>query len=157
MSKIIQKSIYGSVAILKAYCKKCEQTSFVVDGRYTCCGELLVKIPEKERIKREVEGEIRRSNISLKVKQEILEEQENKCIYCENILNELWWNKKKSKYIKLRIHYDHFVSWNYSRDNHKYNIFASCHICNSIKSDKYFADLISAREFINEERKKKGY
>jgi len=156
MGKKIIKSIYGSVALLKGYCKKCKEYSFIIDGEYQCCNALSGEIYKKEIKKRESIGESRRSYISQKMKRDILESQNSKCIYCEKKLEEYFWHNLKGKHVKLRIHFDHFVSWNYSRDNHRNNIYASCHLCNGIKSDKYFYDLISAKEFINERRKEKG-
>jgi len=154
----IIKSLYGSVAILKGYCPKCRHYSFVIDGLLKCCNtpfdETLI---QKERIKREIEGESERSRIPEKVKKQILERQGNRCIYCDCALDDYVWNSKRTKYEKIKIHFDHFVAWDYSRDNKEYNIYASCHICNLIKSDKYFYDLTSAREYILSERKKKGY
>lgn len=122
-----------------------------------CCDTPFKDIPEREVIKREIEGENRRSNIPYKVKREIKESQNNRCIYCDIDLTSIVFNEKRNKMVKIKTHYDHFVSWNYSRDNQKQNIYVSCHICNGIKSDKYFSDLISAREYILTIRKQKGY
>jgi len=155
MSKIIQKSLYGSVAILKGYCKNCKETSFIINGEYQCCLEPVVKNIEKEITKRECIGENDRSIIPKKIKDEILEQQNFKCIYCEHNLLKPRWDAKRSKYFKHRIHFDHFVSWSYSRDNHKTNLYASCPLCNHLKSNKYFYDLISAREYLNEKRKER--
>ena len=157
MNKRITKSLYGSVALLKGYCKSCQSNAFIIDGKFNCCDEEVIEQVETHKIKREIEGESERSHIPLKLKQEILLKQESRCIYCEKKLEGFYWSNSSSKFVRLRIHFDHFVSWKYSRDNHKNNLYASCNICNQIKSDKYFYDLISAKEYINAKRKEKGY
>jgi len=156
MRKII-KSLYGNIALLKAYCPFCKAYSFIIDGCFVCCERKYEDIPINEIKKREIVGETERSYIPLKVKKEILESQEHKCIYCNCNLSGHIWDTRNSKFIKVKIHYDHFVSWNYSQDSHPSNLVASCHICNLIKSDKYFKDIISARDFILNTRIKKGY
>lgn len=157
MGKIITKSMYGNVALLKGYCNNCKNEAFIIDGEFSCCGTNPHEQFNKQRIKREIEGENVRTRISSKIKIKILEQQNNKCIYCEKELDGYVWDNKRSKYRKIVIHFDHFISWNYSRDNKENNLYASCNICNQIKSDKHFYNLISAKEYINEKRKEKGY
>ena len=152
MKKVI-KSLYGSIALHKSYCPKCKKYSFIQDNKLACCDYLISELPNYEFIKRESEGETFRSIIPLKVRKEVLQKQENKCIYCDiNLINGYIWNVKRSRYQKVKIHFDHFISWNYSRNNEEQNIVASCDICNHIKYDKYFPDIISAREYILEKR-----
>lgn len=157
MKRNIQKTIYGSATLAKVYCNKCQCRAFVIDGLKQCCLTELSNIPEKETIKREALGETERSIIPKKLIKELLLKQENKCIYCEHSFDKLFWDRTKSKFIKLIVNTDHFVCWNYSRDNSQGNIYISCHICNGIKHSKHFSDVISAKEFINERRKEKGY
>lgn len=153
----IVKAIYGSVMLLKDYCNNCKCSAFIIDGCFTCCGEIVRKEYDSEKKIRECEGEDKRSIIPKKLKNKILEQQEGRCIYCEKQFDEYVWDQKRSKYTKLRVCYDHFAAWTSSRDNHEENLYASCQICNGIKSDKFFYNLISAKEFINERRKEKGY
>ena len=153
----IEKAIYESVALLKHYCPNCKINAFVINGILQCCGLALKNIPEHEKEKRYSETEKKRSYIPIKIKQEILAYQENKCIYCEHKFNDIIWHPRRKKYIHLRIHFDHFVCWNYSGNNRPYNLVASCHVCNQIKHDKYFPDIPSAREFILKRRHEKGF
>lgn len=147
MAKII-KALYGSIALLKAYCPFCRAYSFIQDGKFLCCDAKYRDIPTKEVIKRESEGEYKRSRIPYKIKKRVLARQENKCIYCGCELEGYIWSEKKAKFIKSKLHFDHFVPWTYSRDNAEDNFVASCSRCNLKKSDKYFKDVISAREYI---------
>lgn len=149
----IKKSFYGKIVILQAYCAHCKGYSFLQDGFLSCCGQELQDIPSRETLKREIEGEKRRSRIPTKIKKQILEEQNNKCIYCGIELGESAWVRGKLR--RSKIHFDHFVSWNYSQDNSKYNLVASCDLCNLIKSDLYFVDVVSARQYILSKRHSK--
>lgn len=157
MKKTITKSYYGSCCIPKGYCENCKNTVFIIDKHYTCCGQPFIDNAVKEKKQRVCNTEYTRSYITKKIKFEVLQEQDNRCIYCDMLLSNNAWNNKTCKYTKLQIHYDHFEPWIYSGNNNKYNLYASCHICNLIKSDKHFINLISAREYINEKRKTKGY
>lgn len=157
MARKVVKSLYGKIALLKGYCKHCGKLAFIIQEELQCCGRPLGVMPIHERIKRESETDLKRGAIPAKLKREILEQQDNKCIFCDSSFGSLAWNDKRKKYIKLKIHYDHFVPWVYSGDNSGPNISASCHICNSLKSDNHFYDLISAKEYLNAKRIRRGY
>lgn len=148
-SKKIIKSIYGSTALLKAYCFICKAYSFIQNGVFVCCNRVYENIPKKEILKRESAGQRNRKRLPKKVKNRILEAQNHKCIYCDIDLNDKYvWDNKRAKFIKIKVHFDHFVSWNYSRSDQASNLVAACHLCNGIKSDKYFTDIQSAADYI---------
>jgi 5-methylcytosine-specific restriction endonuclease McrA len=156
MRKSITKALYGSVALLRAYCPNCRRWTFLIDGVMQCCDQKYDLLVEREKIKRMSQSESERSMLPLKLRKEVLKSQDYKCIYCEaDLQNNLVWDSKKSKYVNQKIHYDHFIAWIHTGDNHKQNIVASCNFCNQIKSDKYFYNLISARDYILEQRKKR--
>ena len=155
-TKETEKVLYGSVAILRAYCNDCDTEAFIISGLLQCC-DRPYKIPEKINLQREIEGKHKRGYIPAKVKRKILKQQKNKCIYCGEDLDGFIHNKKKDRVVELRTHFDHFVSWNYSRNDGKSNLVASCQICNGIKSDHYFQNITCARKYILERRKEKGY
>ena len=157
LGKELIKAMYGRVGLLKAYCDRCKGTYFVIDGVYQCCDKKTIRIYTKVKTKRYSEGESKRTKIKMTTKKEIVEKQKNKCIYCNCNLDGFIWFEKNNAYRKVKIHFDHFISWNYSRDNNKNNLVASCQICNLLKSDKYFQDLSLAKEYILEERKKRNY
>ena len=139
------------------WCPRCKKFAFVIDGLFQCCDLDIDQLPDIEQTKRISEGRFRCDRIPLKLKKQILEKQDHKCIYCQKDLAGYITNSFTGKLIKLKTHFDHFVCWNYSRDSSDYNMVASCHICNLLKSDKYFPDITSAAEFIMNQRKKKGY
>jgi hypothetical protein len=155
--KVIRSS-YGSTQLLKATCPNCGVTAFIIDSIIQCdCNYRIKRPPTKVIDKRETTTEVKRSLIPMTVKRTILENQGNRCIYCDNILDGFVWNTKRNRYTKNQIHFDHFLAWSYSGDNHDYNILASCHICNMYKSSKYFPTVKDAREYILKRRKEKGY
>jgi len=149
--RTIEKTLYGTVALYRDICPSCKTQAFVINGEFACCGHPYSSKPEREKIKRETETFYQRAPISLKTKNKILKEQGFKCIYCGLPLN------LRFKGIKNSIVFDHFIPWNYSQDSREYNIFASCYECNSLKSGKFFVDLISARQYVlTEKAKRKG-
>lgn len=153
---VLEKKLYGAVCIPRAYCKQCGETSFIVGGLFTCCGSYYQDTATRERIKRECITESQRSAIPKKIMEEILDEQKYRCIYCDRDLKQKFvWRKDKGRYGRLKIHFDHFVPWISSGDNNKHNLYASCNLCNQIKSDRHFIDVASAKIFILERLKQK--
>jgi hypothetical protein len=74
------KSCYGSVALLKVYCEKCEANSFVLDEKTVCCGKR-VKV-DAILSERQSSGSYKRKTISLEVKITLVHWQKGKCFYC---------------------------------------------------------------------------
>jgi len=154
MEGTVTKTFYGSQVMLKAYCKECEMDAFIVDGKLQCCDKK-IEIPPEVKLSREFDGSQKRHQISRKIKNQILKKQENKCIYCKCDLDGWIFNKKRQEYTPVKIHYDHFISWNYSRNDQENNLVAACHVCNFIKSDLYFRDFVSTRDHILKKRAEK--
>ncbi len=144
--RTIEKTLYGAMALYRDVCPSCKVEAFVINGEFPCCGHLYSSKPEREKIKREAETSHQRAPIPLKTKKRILEEQGFKCIYCDLPLN------LRFKGIKNSIVFDHFIPWNYSQDSREHNVYASCYECNSIKSGKFFVDLISEKLYILTEK-----
>ena len=153
MTKII-KSLYGNVALYKMFCLNCHDYAFVVDEKFTCCGEKIQK-PDVEITKREIEPVEKRKRISNTLKNQILGEQKFCCLYCEKPFGS--YVKKQGKTIKLKINFDHIIPFAFSHNNFKYNFIAACQICNYIKSDLYFSTLEEAKIYILTKQKNKGY
>lgn len=157
MGRKVEKVFFGSVAMHRLYCPDCKDTALILNGKHLCCGAEVSEMPDQETLKRETEGSVKRLTVKAKDKRRILAEQDNRCIYCGAVLDGLAWNRRKVKYFDIRINFDHFICWKYSRDSHKANIVAACHICNGLKGSKYFDTVEAAREFILERRIKKGW
>ena len=149
--KPIMKSMYGSKVLLKGWCPDCKGYYFLIKGELQCCGKRLAQIPGNEITKRESETPNKRG-FSAKDKKEALEEQDYCCIYCGTDLMGYEWNPQKEIYVKVKIHYDHFIPWSYSGDNQKSNVLASCSTCNLLKSDLYFRTIEEAKEYIMSRR-----
>jgi hypothetical protein len=110
-----------------------------------------MSIPKKEIIKRETEANGARGFKSCD-KKKALERQASCCIYCGVDLNSFVWNKNKSRYEKVKIHYDHFVPYAFVHDSRGCNIVASCSVCNGLKSDFHFQSIEEARVYIMNKR-----
>jgi len=151
---IVTKSIYGSTIINKGYCKRCKGNYFIIDGKFKCCDSLVPNF-DKEKFKRECIATSKRKQLSIGSKSEILENQKYECFYCGRNLNRALFDTLRNKTVSNNIHFDHFVPFTYSQDNHKENYVASCSICNQIKYNHFFNDEISARKYILEKSKEK--
>lgn len=134
--KIIQKALYGNVALHRGFCHKCKQMALIIDNRFQCC-LLEAGPPERERKKRISETpDGYHKQLPPKIKRKILDDQDYCCIYCGvNLHGKI-------------IHYDHFVPWAYSQNNAETNMLASCNRCNLVKSDMYFQTIEEARIYI---------
>ena len=156
VSKQLIKAQYGKVKLLRARCEECDQIALIIDGRFTCCDNKPPKFTE-EIEKRMIPGVNKRERILDRTKKEILLKQDYKCIYCNCNLDNAWFISNKIDFPrKIRIHFDHFIPWNYTRSSYKDELFASCHICNGIKSNKHFKDIEEAKEYILDRRDTKG-
>lgn len=153
----IEKAFYGQVVMLRAWCPRCNQQALVLDGVLQCCDRKINVTDCKESKKRHVEGKNKRGIISHKIKNEVLKNQNNQCIYCGANFGEFRLNKKKTRLIRINPNYDHFIPWVYSRDNSASNIVAACSICNGLKSDKYFKTIEQTREYVLDRRIKIGW
>ncbi len=146
-------SLYGNVAIPKAFCRKCNTNAFVIDGEFACCGSSTTDTPKQ--IKREIEPEQRRRRPSVSRRKQILEEQDNRCIYCEQRFGSVRF--RGSKMIHLKIHWDHSFPFAATQNNSDGNFVAACHVCNAIKHSSIYRDLADARIHLADARKQKGY
>lgn len=149
--KSAEKALFGSVAMLQKKCPNCKCVSFIIDGKFSCCDELCEE-PETITLKRISAAESRRSVLSKKVKDAILEQQNNCCIYCNRPLWGYEYNRETNKRRKVKTHFDHLVPWSFSGNNDEINIVAACERCNLIKSDMYFATLDQAKLYIIRKR-----
>jgi len=118
-----------------------------------CCDELLEETPDNFEIV--IQPDDKRRTLGLKHREERLKEQEWRCYYCELRFDSFVFRNEKS--ILLRIVWDHFVPYDYSRNNSANNFVAACQICNSIKRNLFFETSEQARSYIEPIRKSKGY
>jgi 5-methylcytosine-specific restriction endonuclease McrA len=140
--------------MIKARCPECGENSFIDDGK-TCCGIDVDISGALVSYKRESGSEKRKKSLKYMTKLNILEQQDYRCAYCKN---EIGISVGSTSGDKLTYaHYDHFMPWAIYQDSNHDNILASCNICNSIKSSRYFGTIEEARKYIMTVRKNKGY
>lgn len=151
-----QATFYGRVMLLKATCPVCGSYSIILDGKSACCDASL-EVPERYKTKREGEGEKHRGYIPRRIREAIIAGQGNRCIYCQQRLDGVAFNRKRNKAVPIRIHIDHLVCWKYSQDNGFDNLLAACHICNGIKNDYLFENFYELQRFILGRRAAKGW
>ena len=147
-------SQYGKISIPREKCPECGEFSFVIDNVIQCFGILLKKTLKVEGVKMECAASDTRF-IPKKIKEYILKLQQHCCAYCDMPFGFIVY--RKGKRIKLKIHYDHFVPFDYCRDSSKTNIIASCQVCNSLKSCMVFNTIDECRIYLQHKREQKGY
>lgn len=146
-------SLYGSVSLRKDYCAACDCEAFVFDGKLACCNRA-IKSERVTRIKRESNQEQLR--LDLKFKMRVLKLQESRCYFCGCHLDEPLWYRKKNKWRRLHIEFDHFIPRSFGANNHIENIYALCNLCNHHKSNKMFETRKEAVDFVMQRRKRDG-
>ena len=137
-------ALYGNVAIPREYCPSCRQWALVIEGRLACCNN-----PTdlgSRRTKRMSEAPDVRRQPTEEEKREILETQENRCLYCQKAFGSAV--IRKEKLVWLRVTWDHLVPFCYSQNNYRYNFVAACQICNGVKGSLMFATVDEARTHV---------
>lgn len=102
-----------------------------------------------------ITGSGRRKKPTVEQRREILNRQNNRCLYCDNEFGAEV--RRKMMAINLRLHWDHFVPYSYGLTNGGTNWVAACHVCNGIKSARMFDSVAEAQAYIRERWDQKGY
>lgn len=138
-------ALYGNVVIPREYCRSCRQWALVIGGRRACCNQTTDL--GSRRIKRMSEPALIRRQPSEGEKRQILEMQENRCLYCLKTFGSPV--IRKEKLIWLKVTWDHVVPFSYSQNNNVSNFAAACHVCNGLKGSLVFATIEEARTYIS--------
>ena len=151
-----ERALYGSRGMYRVRCPECGHTSLVVDGCSACCDVELDK-PKTFRTRRHTEGDAKRRCFPVKVRRQVLEDQEHACFYCGILFGDYYWSEKAGKVVRANACFDHFIPWVYCRSSTAENVVASCQICNGIKSSKVFDDKEQAVRYVRDRRQTRGY
>jgi len=131
----MKKIVCGNTTLYEHYCPRCDESTLIGDQDFTCeCGytKNSDKISEVRII-----CESKRQSLPQKIKRAIVDRQSGLCYWCgRDIVS--GYIIKRGNVIKLKIHYDHIVPFEYLQRNPLTNWCASCHICNLYKSSKTF-------------------
>lgn len=132
---MVERIKYGSIMMYRWTCEKCGNEQFAgstqCDDRKTQAGRY-----DRER----VEVMTRRKMMSKEARMRLLAKQGNMCAWCGRQFGAMYYDGKRNKITRLRIHYDHILPYSYTANNDASNITASCHVCNLFKSSKVFQD-----------------
>jgi len=156
IKKKTRLTLYGKVAMVRTWCKDCLTMTLVVDNKLQCCDTDSRAIPEQWR--RESEPTANRRQPRESLKKQILKDQEHRCLYCEQAFSKtvkVSGKAKKSRVTKLRITWDHFIPYSYSKSRDDDNWVAACQFCNSWKSNLLFSTVEEARIYLNNQWKTK--
>ena len=146
-------SLYGSVPLVKGYCAECRNNAFIIDGKLQCC-DTLIEMEKIKSVKRESEGV--GSRLTIRFKNKILDLQKHKCIICGVDFKANLFYRKKTRYYKVKIEYDHFIPRSFIPNNEINNIHAMCNLCNQYKGSKMFDTISDAAKYIIAKRENRG-
>jgi len=150
--KINHFAQYGYSKLVRVYCKQCKDYAFVIDKTFTCCYSPFLGAVNKIK-KMSLSSGIRKYP-SVKIMQDLIRDQKDTCLYCENGFNSFY--MKNNKIMKVKRNYDHVVPFSYLQESPDKNWILSCNVCNSIKSNKMFKTIQDTKDYIRYEREKRG-
>lgn len=104
---------------------------------------------------RAVTGSGLRRTPSATKRNEILEQQAGRCLYCDLRIGSII--RRFGSPVSLRLNWDHFVPYAYGQTNAESNWVAACHVCNGIKGCRMFDTVTDAQAYIRGRRAAKGY
>lgn len=143
--------------MLRAKCPRCHEFALIIDNAYGCCGARFQNTPtDKMRIRRMSNAYGFRQKLQRHEQKKILDQQKDRCIYCEAQIPGYKWSPRTRSFIPRAIHWDHFSPFAFTGSNDAANFVASCDECNQIKSDKHFINVVAAREYIHERKRNKA-
>lgn len=143
--KKLHKSIYGNIELDRVYCNECNTMTIVLENIKLCCDK-----PTEEKLSKKTERMsppiFKRTQLRKSEKEEILNNQNGKCFYCNHELGSLY--EKQGNFGITSIHYDHLIPFSFSANNHVENFVASCNFCNQYKYNKMFNDIDEAKRYL---------
>lgn len=145
----MKRLICGNIVLYQHFCPECDDYTLTGEIEFKCdCGK-----KTREEIKEtEIVCHAKRDRLKKKIKFELLNRQGYKCFWCNREFDSLI--VKDGKETILRIHYDHIIPFSYLQGNPRNNWCASCHVCNSMKSNKMFKTEKEIRSYLNKKWKK---
>jgi hypothetical protein len=137
-------ALYGNVSMARSFCSRCKTFAFVLDGRIQCCNAEVEFVASG--IQRMSEPEKKRRPPSVSNRREILQAQDNRCLYCEQCFGSTVQIGRRIVVLVLR--WDHLDPYCYSFNNHSENFAAACQFCNAWKSGFSFHSLEEIRVYV---------
>lgn len=137
-------ALYGNTAIKRAFCDLCQCFAFVIDGRIQCCGHEYEGEPDHFR--RISEPEYKRQRPSETEQNAILNRQDHRCFYCEQLFYSTV--VVKGRETVLKVEWDHLVPYVWQANNKTINFVAACRFCNRWKGSLLFATLEEAQAYV---------
>lgn len=139
-------ALYGNVAIPRRYCERCQQWAFVLEGVRQCCGYSNKEDFEGSKRVRMSNASRHRHKPTETERVKILERQENRCLYCQQLFGSYF--IRGEKLVRVDCQYDHLDPFCYSQNNDVRNFVAACRTCNAWKGSKMFESVEQIRNFL---------
>lgn len=138
-------AIFGSVQIQRARCPECDEMSLVLKNDQSACCDAPVGV-RPDGYKRESQPVQRKKNPKAGEMKKILEDQEDRCFYCERGFDT--WHWFRGEMIQMKVHWDHQLPWILTQDNNASNFVAACHVCNLAKGAMVFGTVDEVKVFL---------
>lgn len=129
-------ALYGNASLERVYCYPCAGWTLVRSGTRLCCDRHEHRQPVAAI--RMSQPEFRRRLPPKWIRDEILAEQGDACLYCERTFDGF----------EVKLQWDHLLPWSHTMNNRDHNFAAACHECNQAKSNLIFATVDDARAYI---------
>lgn len=141
------KAIYGKVSFNSHLCPNCKNRLLNNSQWFICdvCG-YSNKDDKAKKFKVIVPPPGIKKKPPRSLQKMLLEIQNNKCYWCSNEFDSIYWKNNKVKFLK--IHWDHKNPFSFEQTNRGDNWVASCNICNLFKSNFMFKTDKECRNFI---------
>jgi hypothetical protein len=137
-------ALYGNTGIPRGYCYKCSRHALIVGGLLQCCDRPVETAPTKLRRMSDPEG--RRRTPKLNERNEILQSQNYRCLYCDVSLDGYVFYRGQER--RVRTTWDHMVPYSHTFNNHAGNFAATCQFCNAWKSSLIFKSVDEVRIYV---------
>lgn len=148
MVKDLHLALYGSKGLYRGYCTRCERYALILDGYIQCCDDHVEIDGECSTQKRMSSPTDKRGTASAKFRKQQLQEQDYRCIYCEQAFGSIVLYKRKVT--SLQVRWDHRLPFAYSQDNQNSNFVAACQYCNGWKSSLIFQTIEEVRIYVQQ-------
>ena len=145
------RAIYGKASFIKAYCEDCETEAFIINGCYACCDSKYIK----DNIDRTIyvtQKSNKRKAITTKERRGLIEQQNNRCFYCDCDLGGYYIRNNTLR--KIKAHIDHVHP--FSAVGNATEFVAACNVCNQIKSNKVFSSMDELIDHIKNRKRDKN-
>jgi len=141
----VERAFYGDTVSYRHRCPRCGLHTLSGGTEFKCdCGYKSYNVVVKREI---IEtGKPRRRVCPADIKKRLIEDQDDKCFWCEREIGQPYYKSSKVRYLKRN--YDHAVPYARSGRNTRDNWRLSCDVCNRWKASLVFDNEYDCSEYL---------